>query len=170
MPETATFYPSPIGTILIQSTGEFISGLLFINEDELQKVEDKLSITPSDNDVLLHKCRQQLSEYFEGTRRTFDLPLQQNGTGFQQKVWWALTQIPFGQTINYMELSKRTGNTKAIRAVGTTNGKNQLSIVVPCHRVIGSNGTLTGYSGGLWRKQWLLEHEAKIAHGLQMLF
>lgn len=100
MPETATFYPSPVGTILIQSTGEFISGLLFINEDELQKVEDKLSITPSDNDVLLHKCRQQLSEYFEGTRRTFDLPLQQNGTGFQQKIWWALTQIPFGQTIN----------------------------------------------------------------------
>ena len=120
--------------------------------------------------MLLHKCRQQLSEYFEGTRRKFDLPLQQNGTAFQQKIWLALTQIPFGQTISYMELSKRTGDTKAIRAVGTTNGKNQLSIVVPCHRVIGINGTLTGYSGGLWRKQWLLEHEAKIVHGLQMLF
>ena len=170
MPETSTFYPSPVGTILIKSSGEFISGLLFINYDELQKVENKLAITPSDNDVLLNKCYQQLSEYFEGTRKEFDLPIQQNGTAFQQKIWLALTQIPFGQTISYMELSKRTGDTKAIRAVGSTNGKNQLSIVVPCHRVIGINGTLTGYSGGLWRKQWLLEHEAKIVHGLQMLF
>ena len=100
----------------------------------------------------------------------FSVPVAQTGSDFQQGVWAELLKIPFGETISYLELSKRIGDVKAIRAVGTTNGKNQIAIIVPCHRVIGSNGTLTGYAGGLWRKQWLLEHEMKIKHGVRMLF
>ena len=109
-------------------------------------------------------------EYFDGQRIQFDLPLEQEGSIFQQKVWAALTTIPFGRTISYLELSKRIGNVKAIRAVGATNGNNSISIIVPCHRVIGSNGDLTGYSGDLWRKKWLLDHEGKYANGVQALF
>jgi len=119
---------------------------------------------------LLQVCLEQLMEYFQGLRRTFDLPVYQIGTEFQQKVWSELIGIPFGRTISYMELSKRIGDTKAIRAVGSTNGKNRIAIVLPCHRVIGSNNDLVGYGGGLWRKRWLLEHENKIANGVQTLF
>ena len=159
-------FHSPVGIILIEVNGEMITSLVF---------EKKKTVTPSeeifdDSNILIKNCEQQLTAYFNGTRREFDLPLQQNGTAFQQKIWTALQQIPYAKTISYLELSKRTGDIKAIRAVGTTNGKNQLSIVVPCHRVIGSNGDLTGYSGGLWRKRWLLEHERKFAYGVQTLF
>ncbi|MDB5277068.1 MAG: methylated-DNA--protein-cysteine methyltransferase [Ferruginibacter sp.] len=166
MTKISAYYDSPVGTILIEAMDDAITALLFKDEKKIQPFAN----SNTSNDELIHKCILQLNEYFEGTRRQFDLPFQQNGTSFQQKIWLALTQIPYGQTISYMELSKRTGDVKAIRAVGTTNGKNQLSIVVPCHRVIGSNGTLTGYGGGLWRKRWLLEHEAKIAHGVKTLF
>jgi methylated-DNA-[protein]-cysteine S-methyltransferase len=166
MTKISTYYDSPVGKILIEAMGDAITALLFKDAKDIQPVATTVI---ADNE-LINKCILQLNEYFEGTRRQFDLPLQQNGTAFQQKIWSALTQIPYGQTTSYMELSKRTGDVKAIRAVGTTNGKNQLSIVVPCHRVIGSNGTLTGYGGGLWRKQWLLEHEAKIAYGVKTLF
>lgn len=96
--------------------------------------------------------------------------MQQIGTAFQQKVWEELTHIPYGETLSYLELSRRIGDVKAIRAVGTANGRNNLSIVVPCHRVIGQNGQLTGYGGGLWRKDWLLKHEAKWAKGVLTLF
>ena len=113
---------------------------------------------------------QQLQEYFDGKRTDFDLPLQQEGSAFQQSVWAVLNDISYGKTVSYLQLSKRIGNAKAIRAVGITNGKNAISIIVPCHRVIGSNGSLTGYGGGLWRKQWLPEHEAKFANGVQQLF
>ena len=109
-------------------------------------------------------------EYFSGHRSKFELPLQQQGTGFQQKVWSELQRINYGRTISYLELSKRIENIKAIRAVGTANGCNAISIIVPCHRVIGNNGDLTGYSGDLWRKKWLLDHEAKYANGVQTLF
>ncbi len=119
---------------------------------------------------LVKKCVSQLTEYFDGKRMSFDLPIDQTGTPFQQTVWKELEQIGYGKTISYHELSKRVGNTRAIRAVGTTNGKNQLAIIVPCHRVIGSDGSLTGYAGELWRKKWLLEHEAKFANGVQTLF
>ena len=157
---------SPVGNILIEVDGEMITSLVFEKEKKVTPLDGIID----DEHILIKNCKQQLTAYFNGTRREFDLPIQQNGTAFQQKIWTALQQIPYGKTISYLELSKRTGDIKAIRAVGTTNGKNQLSIVVPCHRVIGSNGDLTGYSGGLWRKRWLLEHERKFAHGVQTLF
>ncbi|WP_435135438.1 methylated-DNA--[protein]-cysteine S-methyltransferase [Formosa sp. A9] len=102
----------------------------------------------------------QLQDYFKGTLQNFNLKLNPKGTEFQKKVWQALTQIPYGKTISYLELSKQLGDVKAIRAVASANGKNPLWIIVPCHRVIGSDGSLTGYAGGLHRKQWLLEHES----------
>ena len=101
----------------------------------------------------------QLYEYFEGKRVTFTFKMNPKGTEFQQKVWQSLLEIPFGKTVSYLDLSKKLGDIKAIRAVASANGKNPLWIVVPCHRVIGTNGSLTGYAGGLWRKKWLLEHE-----------
>lgn len=108
---------------------------------------------------VLKEAVSQLQEYFEGKRTDFDLKLNPKGTEFQQKVWKALLEIPFGKTISYMDQTKKLGDIKAIRAVASANGKNPLWIVVPCHRVIGTNGSLTGYAGGLSRKKWLLEHE-----------
>ena len=104
---------------------------------------------------------RQLREYFAGTRQQFDLPLNSSGTAFQQKVWQQLIQIPFGETITYLHMAKRLGNVKSIRAAASANGKNPLAIIIPCHRVVGADGKLTGYAGGLHRKQWLLEHEGK---------
>jgi len=101
----------------------------------------------------------QLQDYFEGKRNDFTFPLNPKGTAFQQKVWLELRNIPFGKTMSYLDLSKKIGDIKAIRAVASANGKNPLWIVVPCHRVIGADGSLKGYAGGLWRKKWLLEHE-----------
>jgi methylated-DNA-[protein]-cysteine S-methyltransferase len=101
----------------------------------------------------------QIQEYFDGKRQTFDFLMNPQGTIFQKKVWQALLEIPFGKTTSYQELSIKLGDVKAIRAVAAANGKNPLWIVVPCHRVIGSDGSLTGYAGGLWRKKWLIEHE-----------
>lgn len=107
----------------------------------------------------LQKAVKQLNEYFDGKRTHFDFKLNPQGTEFQQKVWQELLQIPFGKTVSYMDITKKLGDVKAIRAVASANGKNPLWIVVPCHRVIGTDGSLTGYAGGLWRKKWLLEHE-----------
>nr|WP_314840277.1 methylated-DNA--[protein]-cysteine S-methyltransferase [uncultured Flavobacterium sp.] len=107
----------------------------------------------------LQEAVQQLQEYFDAKRKHFTFKLNPKGTDFQQKVWNALLDIPFGKTRTYLEQSKFLGDPKAIRAVASANGKNPLWIVVPCHRVIGSDGSLTGYAGGLWRKKWLLEHE-----------
>jgi methylated-DNA-[protein]-cysteine S-methyltransferase len=109
--------------------------------------------------VVLQEAVFQLSDYFEGKRTDFNFKLNPKGTEFQQKVWKALLEIPFGKTVSYMDLSKKIGDVKAIRAVASANGRNPLWIVVPCHRVIGTDGSLTGYAGGLWRKKWLLEHE-----------
>jgi methylated-DNA-[protein]-cysteine S-methyltransferase len=111
---------------------------------------------------VLESAAKQFQEYFEGTRTEFDLKLNPEGTDFQKKVWEALQEIPFGKTISYLDLSKQLGDVKAIRAVASANGKNPLWIVVPCHRVIGTNGDLTGYAGGLHRKKWLLEHESPV--------
>lgn len=116
---------------------------------------------PVSNEIplVLQEAVVQLQSYFEGKRTEFDLPLNPQGTEFQQKVWKGLLQIPYGKTMSYLELSKQLGDVKAIRAVAAANGKNPLWIVVPCHRVIGTDGSLTGYAGGLWRKKWLLELE-----------
>ncbi|OAZ03769.1 methylated-DNA--[protein]-cysteine S-methyltransferase [Flavobacterium succinicans] len=118
--------------------------------------------------TVLQEAVTQLSDYFQGNRTHFDFKLNPKGTEFQQKVWQALLEIPFGKTCSYMDLSKKLGDVKAIRAVASANGKNPLWIVVPCHRVIGTDGSLTGYAGGLWRKKWLLEHESP--SGQQTLF
>ena len=109
--------------------------------------------------AVLQEAVLQLQDYFEKKRTSFDFKINPKGTEFQQKVWKGLLEIPFGKTMSYMELSKNMGDAKAIRAVASANGKNPLWIVVPCHRVIGADGSLTGYAGGLWRKKWLLEHE-----------
>ena len=157
----STLYHSPIGPLKIQCSESHISSVLFWDEPEDFKNEKHKN---------LHSCVDQLTEYFAGKRKVFDLPLSQKGTPFQQKVWDLLYQIPFGKIISYQQLSKQYGDVKAIRAIASANGKNNLPIIVPCHRVIGSNQSLTGYSGGLWRKQWLLEHEAKYFSGVQQLF
>ena len=118
--------------------------------------------------TVLKEAVSQLEEYFKGKRTDFDLKLNPQGTEFQQKVWKALLEIPYGKTRTYLEQSKILGDVKAIRAVASANGKNPLWIVVPCHRIIGTDGSLTGYAGGLWRKKWLLEHENPTAQ--QSLF
>lgn len=159
-----TYYHSPVGLLKISGTNDYISEVSF--HDTSQKAEgNKKHIPP-----LLINCVEQLIQYFNGQRRIFELPLHQPGTAFQQDVWSILTQIPFGKTISYLELARKTGDTKATRAVANANGRNNIAIIVPCHRVIGSDKTLVGYAGGLWRKKWLLELEAKIAHGVQTLF
>lgn len=108
---------------------------------------------------VLQDAVQQVQDYFEGKIREFTFPLNPEGTDFQKKVWLKLAEIPYGRTVSYLELARQLGDEKAIRAVAAANGRNPLWIVVPCHRVIGTDGSLTGYAGGLWRKKWLLEHE-----------
>lgn len=162
-----TYYQSPIGAIRVSGTETYISEILF--EDEIQQS----SITDSDKTrlpELLIEATEQLIQYFHGQRRIFDLPLHQQGTDFQQKVWHELLNIPYGKTISYLELSRRLGDHKVIRAAASANGKNNICVIVPCHRVIGSKMDLVGYGGGLWRKKWLLELENKIANGVQTLF
>jgi methylated-DNA-[protein]-cysteine S-methyltransferase len=161
---------SPVGMLQIAADEEFLISVLFKStEKNKQKEQLDLEIKSSNLPVII-ECEKQLLEYFDGRRMKFDLPLKQSGTSFQQKVWAELMNINYGRTISYLELSKRIENIKAIRAVGTANGSNSISIIVPCHRVIGSNGDLTGYSGDLWRKKWLLNHEAKFSNGVQTLF
>ncbi|MGE5108849.1 MAG: methylated-DNA--[protein]-cysteine S-methyltransferase, partial [Sphingobacteriales bacterium] len=148
-----TYYHSPIGIIRIAGTDRFISEVHFMREEEIALSDMKPSLVLPE---VINDCVNQLIEYFQGKRRNFTVPVYQDGTDFQQIVWNELLGIPYGRTISYQTLSKRIGDVKAIRAVGTTNGKNKIGIIVPCHRVIGSNGDLTGYAGGLWRKKWLL--------------
>lgn len=155
-----TVYNSPVGTLKLQCSDSHVKAVLFYEGKE--PIE-------RDEHPLLQKCISQLDEYFAGSRKAFDLPLEQEGTSFQQKVWNLLLQIPFGKTVSYQALSNQYGDLKAIRAVASANGKNNLAIIVPCHRVIGSNRSLTGYAGGLWRKSWLLEHEAKHYAGVEQL-
>jgi len=155
------YYPSPVGVMEIKGTESAIASILFVD----QAGEASETMPP-----VMQTCVQQFAEYFAGTRQTFSVPVQQTGTDFQQRVWRALTEISFGQTFSYMDIAITIGDAKSIRAVGNANGKNKVNIIVPCHRVIGSNGKLVGYGGGLWRKQWLLEHEAKYARGVLTLF
>ena len=152
---TNTYYiDSPLGTVEIIGDENTVSAINFINEKKYSE-----GVFPKE----VMCCVEELNAYFEGSLQDFTFNFEQNGTGFQQRVWSGLLEIPYGTTLSYLELSRRLGDEKAIRAVGTTNGKNKLAIVVPCHRVIGSDGSLTGYAGGLWRKEWLLNHERKIS-------
>jgi methylated-DNA-[protein]-cysteine S-methyltransferase len=147
----------------ISGTSDYISEVVF--HDEEPEYAEHSEIPP-----MLINCMEQLIQYFNGDRRQFELPLNQPGTAFQQDIWNILAAIPYGKTISYMDLAKKTGDTKATRAVAGANGKNSIAIIIPCHRVIGSNRDLVGYAGGLWRKKWLLDLEARVAHGVQTLF
>ena len=141
---------TPLGYTEITGDENGISKIHVMNED----IEISTKIPKELKEAVL-----QLKDYFEGKSTKFSFKINPAGTDFQQKVWQELLKIPFGKTCSYLELSKKLGDPKAIRAVASANGKNPLWIVVPCHRVIGSDGSLTGYAGGLWRKKWLLEHE-----------
>lgn len=143
------FINSPLGITKIEGDEKGIAIISVLSEGEMSK---KIP-------TVLQEAVSQLQDYFEGNRTEFTFKLNPKGTEFQQKVWQELLNIPFGKTMSYLDLSKKLGDVKAIRAVASANGKNPLWIVVPCHRVIGSDGSLTGYAGGLWRKKWLLEHE-----------
>ncbi|MGZ8537035.1 MAG: methylated-DNA--[protein]-cysteine S-methyltransferase [Flavisolibacter sp.] len=154
------YYRSPVGLLKLQCSDKHIKSVSF--SDAEVEIEN-------DPHKILQICTKQLEEYFTGKRKSFHLPLNQDGTDFQCKVWTLLYKIPYGKTISYLTLAKQYGDTKAIRAVASANGKNNLAIIVPCHRVIGSNQTLVGYAGGLWRKKWLLDHEAKHHHGVREL-
>ena len=161
-----TYYHSPVGLLRISGTEQFITEVHFMNDgDAVTGSRPGNSMSP-----LVIQCVEELIQYFQGERRKFEVPVYQEGTGFQTKVWSELLGIEYGSTISYLELSRRLGDTKAIRAAASANGRNNIAIIVPCHRVIGSDRSLVGYGGGLWRKKWLLQHEAKQAHGVQTLF
>jgi len=149
------YMDSPIGVIEIQASAKAITQVIFSGTE-------KKAIKTNE---ITHCCKQQLKEYFKGKRKMFDLPLDQQGTTFQKFVWNCLTQISFGETLSYRDIADMLNNRKAVRAVGGANGRNPISIIVPCHRVIGSNGTLTGYAGGIERKLWLLKHEGIDVNG-----
>lgn len=148
-----------LGTVLLKGDHLGISRI---------SITDKESNTSETIPSELKEAVLQLKEYFAGNLKQFTLPLNPEGTDFQKKVWKELQKVPFGKTVSYLELSKKLGDIKAIRAVAAANGKNPLWVVVPCHRIIGSDGSLTGYAGGLWRKKWLLDHENPVKQ--QVLF
>ncbi|MFY9222646.1 MAG: methylated-DNA--[protein]-cysteine S-methyltransferase [Blastocatellia bacterium] len=151
------YFSSPIGKILLTSDGNSLTGLYM----ESYKPDPNILEQWVANDSIepFPKVVEQLTAYFAGQLTKFDLPISMSGTQFQQQVWQELTKIPYGKTISYKELAVRIGNIKAVRAVGLANGRNPISIIVPCHRVIGANGSLTGYGGGLPRKKVLLDLE-----------
>ncbi|MCM3601815.1 methylated-DNA--[protein]-cysteine S-methyltransferase [Robertmurraya korlensis] len=149
-------YQSPIGVLEIIGSMDEIYSIMFVDRDQIQHT------IKEETPIVLIDCLKQIHEYFKGARQVFTVPYKLEGTEFQQTVWKALANIPFGDTDTYKELAIRINNEKAIRAVGHANSRNKLSIVIPCHRIIGSSGKLTGYAGGLWRKEWLLQHEHEV--------
>lgn len=165
--EFAVIYESPIGPLEITGTSAGISAVSYRLSDRYEEA----GALPD----TLQLCVKQLDEYFKGERVIFTVPILLQGSEFQNKVWTCLQQIEYGTVRTYRELAIMAGNHKAVRAVGNANGKNLLNILIPCHRVIGSNGELTGYGGGLWRKEWLLRHEQRVmdiakkseAHGIK---
>ena len=154
--QSKAYYNSPLGLIEISGKENSITSLYFVEEGLNNQFKSNL---------YLENCAAQLDEYFNGKRKDFDLKLEPEGSDFQRKVWNELLKIQYGETKSYLQMSKLIGDVLAIRAVANANGKNKISIVIPCHRVIGSNGSLTGYAGGLWRKKWLLQHEQKFNRG-----
>jgi methylated-DNA-[protein]-cysteine S-methyltransferase len=159
---SAAFYHSPAGIIIVKEKDGFVTETGFIDEE--------VSLQTGTPSAVLHNALHQLHEYFQGSRKIFDLPLKPAGTVFQQTVWNKLLEIPFGETVTYMHMAIRLGDKKVIRAAASANGKNPIGIIIPCHRVIGEDGKLTGYAGGLHRKQWLLEHEARFGGKKPLLF
>ncbi len=146
------YYSSEIGTLEVAGTKQGISSLSFVQDMESDAADVHKCLEP---------CITQLDQYFHGTLNKFSLPLDMQGTDFQKQVWKALLDIPYGMTKSYGDIARKIGNRNASRAVGNANNKNKIAIIIPCHRVIGSDGSLTGYATGIWRKEWLLEHERK---------
>ncbi len=144
---------TPLGVAVLEGNENGLQSFVVLNNDE-----EITTIIPE----VLEDAAYQIKEYFNGKRAVFNIDLNPQGTDFQKKVWKALQDIPYGKTVSYLQLSKTLGDPKAIRAVAAANGKNPLWIIVPCHRVIGSDGSLTGYAGGLHRKKWLLDHESPV--------
>jgi len=158
--EYKTYINSPVGLLEITGSDEAINRVSFIEE----KFDSKFQ-----TNSYLQECAKQLEEYFNGGRKEFELNLEPKGTEFQKKVWNELLKVPYGYTKSYLFISKMIGDTLAIRAAAKANGQNPIAIIIPCHRIIGSDGSLTGYAGGLWRKKWLLEHEQKFSEGEKQL-
>ena len=149
---------NPLGPISIIADAQFVQQITF---------KENLITEPQENEIT-QLAVSQLTAYFEGNLKTFTLPIKQTGTAFQQEVWSALLTIDYAVTRSYLQMAKQMNNVLAIRAMAAANGKNNLAIVVPCHRVIGSDGTLVGYAGSLWRKKWLLDHEREVSQQGQM--
>lgn len=152
--EYKAIYNSPIGLIEITGARDNLASLYFVDEKPSE----------FESNDYLQRCIAQIDEYFQGKRTEFTLNLYPEGTKFQKRVWDELLNIKYGKTMSYNDLSELLGNKNAIRAVANANARNKISIIIPCHRVIGSDGSLTGYAGGLWRKKWLLEHERKYSN------
>ncbi|MBU1101380.1 MAG: methylated-DNA--[protein]-cysteine S-methyltransferase [Bacteroidetes bacterium] len=147
-----TYYQSEIGWIEITGNDDGVMTLEFV---------EARGVSGESLPKCIDECVTQLDEYFQGKRQEFSVKLNWQGTEFQVKVWEALLTVPYGKTASYMGIARKLGDEKAVRAVGTANGRNNIAIIVPCHRVIGSSGSLTGYAYGVWRKDWLLKHEAE---------
>lgn len=152
-------FNSPIGLIQLTIENDYLIKVDFIEDKEIY--QDEIN-------ELMQKCKTQLSEYFEGKRFVFDLPIKLNGSEFQKKVWNEVSKISFGKTKSYLQIAEQIGDKNSIRAVGLANAQNPIPIIIPCHRVIGSDGKLVGYAGGLQRKKWLINHEAKYSNNNQM--
>ena len=157
------YLDTPVGFLMLVADHKAVTQIHFV---------DKLpenAVTRPDS-MLLKKAISQLQAYFAGDRMVFDFAIRADGTDFQQRVWKELIKIPFGTTVSYLDIAKRLGDEKCIRAAATANGKNPIAIVIPCHRVIGTDGKLVGYAGGLWRKKILLQHELALAKPAGLLF
>lgn len=152
---------SPIGWLRLSATEEALVSISFVeNEGD----------SSSGQYAFMEQVVQQLNEYFDGTRSDFDIPLSPDGSDFQKKVWKLVSEVPFGETASYLDIAIKSGSEKNTRAVGLANGKNPIPIIIPCHRIIGSNGKLTGYAGGLDKKRWLLQHELRFSNNRTTLF
>jgi methylated-DNA-[protein]-cysteine S-methyltransferase len=154
-----TYIDSPIGELLLRGNGDALTG----THMQKQRYRPALPDDSVRDDAMFHTAREQIRAYFAGELLSFDLSLAPEGTAFQKLVWKALCEIPYGATESYGELARRIGHEGGARAVGLANGHNPIGIIVPCHRVIGADGSLTGYGGGLERKEWLLNHERRYA-------
>ena len=162
---SATTMESPVGTLTIVASGRGVRAVLWQHEGDTRVPVGPGRGGDSDQDGVLAATVQQLQEYFAGTRTEFDLPLDPVGTDFQQSAWTALRTIAYGETVSYGEQARRMGDARKARAVGGANGRNPISIIVPCHRVVGSDGSLTGFGGGIENKAWLLDHERRLRAG-----
>lgn len=149
------YYQSPLGWIEVGGNSRAIQSLNFAEEQR----------EGFSSNLMVEKAVRQIREYFEGKRREFDVVIDPQGTPFQKAVWRQLLKVPYGRTASYGDIARSVGNPRAVRAVGGANGRNPIAIIVPCHRIIGSDGSMTGYGSGIWRKEWLLDHEGRTSQG-----